>query len=193
MLIDIVIDRADFMMRSNTHRTSNPRSSTPTPKGKQTILDVAASTSTSLKQMPADAEQQFNAEIDILAARIKIIHDRIRDKASRKNVKLSLLGLEKRLKYAVRTRPPPKRDIFALEETPTAGDAINVPKQRDFMRQWTQRKKEAEAEVAAGQQLKGQQQQQQQQQQHREDEVLEKTSFRGRRRGAAKNVPVAVG
>ncbi|KAK5626852.1 hypothetical protein RRF57_002567 [Xylaria bambusicola] len=182
-LMDIVIDRANFMVRRDTDKASSARSSTPTPKGKPSMPEVE--TEVSAKEASAAAEQQFNAEIDILAARVKLIHDRIRDKASRKNVKLSLLGLEKRLKYAVRTKPPPKKDIFALEEMPAAAGDINVPKQRNFMRQWAQ-KKDASAD----------REQQQQQQQHREDDVLDRASYaatRGRRRGAAKNVPVAVG
>ncbi|KAI0434866.1 hypothetical protein F5Y09DRAFT_190661 [Xylaria sp. FL1042] len=161
-LLDIVIDRAEFMRPDLTNGTASPHDATSITVGTKASEEDAA------------AEQKFNAEIDILAARVKVIHDKIRDKASRKNVKLSLLGLEKRLKYAVRTRPPPKREIFALEETQAREGEDNMPKQRDFMRQWAQKKK-AEKE-------------------RQENGVREAAGLTpGRRRGAAKNVQVAVG
>ncbi|KAI0972076.1 hypothetical protein F4678DRAFT_431080 [Xylaria arbuscula] len=150
-LMDIVIDSADFMRQPGTTNgtSTNPNgtTSTTTPATKPRI------TTPDKKEQEKDtaaAEQKFNAEIDILATRVKVIHDKIRDKASRKNVKLSLLGLEKRLKYAVRTQPPPRRDIFALDSNSnsitTQQSDENVPKQRDFMRQWAQKKKEEKEE-----------------------------------------------
>jgi hypothetical protein len=125
----------------------------------------------------AEAEQKFNADIDVLAARIKALNDKIRDKDTRKNVKLSLLGLEKRLRYAVRTRPPPRKDIFASDGTTSGArvPAMNVPKQRDFMRQWALKKK---ADKGIKQEASG----------------LENTEFPdGGRERAAKNLRVAVG
>jgi hypothetical protein len=104
---------------------------------------------TQSKSTEAEAEQKFNAEIDVLAARVKAIHDKIRDRAERKDVKLGLLGLEKRLKCAVRTRPPLKKEIFASEGTLASEAELNVPKQRDFMRQWALKKK-AEREGREG-------------------------------------------
>ncbi|KAI1351300.1 hypothetical protein F5Y01DRAFT_128305 [Xylaria sp. FL0043] len=169
-LLDIVIDRADFMRPDLTNGTGSPHD--------PTSITVATKTSAErdTSATAAAAEQKFNAEIDILAARVKVIHDKIRDKASRKNVKLSLLGLEKRLKYAVRTRPPPKRDIFALEDTPVREGEDNVPKQRDFMRQWAQKKKTAA------------------ERENQENGVLETAGLTGGgRRGATKNLQIAVG
>ncbi|KAI1434799.1 hypothetical protein GGR50DRAFT_376558 [Xylaria sp. CBS 124048] len=131
VFLDIVIDRAAFMRPDTDSSDSEP----------QTDVDKEA-------QTQAAADQKFNAEIDILAGRIKIIHDKIRDKSTRKNLKLSLLGLEKRLRYAVRTRPPTK-DIFATEILGRDPDAANVPKQRDFMRQWALKKKAAREANAA--------------------------------------------
>ncbi|KAI8950438.1 hypothetical protein F4801DRAFT_549066 [Xylaria longipes] len=167
-LLDIVIDRAEFMRApAPTNGTSSRGAST---SGTKSTMPEA-------NPEDAAAEQKFNADIDVLAARVKVIHDKIRDKASRKNVKLSLLGLEKRLKYAVRTRPPPKREIFAFEgpSARTEANAVDAPKQRDFMRQWALKKKAEKQE--------------------REDGVLETTEFAdgGRRRRAAKGLPVAVG
>ncbi|KAI1152099.1 hypothetical protein F4825DRAFT_450789 [Nemania diffusa] len=144
-LLDIVIDRADFM-RTATNGSSSSSSSSTTPTKSIILNGKAQSAPTSegaaATAAAAAAEQEFDAQIDLLAARVKSIHDRIRDKASRKNVKLSLLGLEKRLKYAVRTQPPPKKGIFAFEGSPGRDPDANVPKQRDFMRQWALKKKE---------------------------------------------------
>ncbi|KAI0862827.1 hypothetical protein F4860DRAFT_512426 [Xylaria cubensis] len=168
-LLDIVIDRADFMRPITTTNGTSATSEGNLPNPEE---DAAA------------AEQKFNAEVDVLAIYVKVIHDKIRDKASRKNVKLSLLGLEKRLKYAVRTRPPPRREIFALEgssaRTTESNNALNVPKQRDFMRQWAQKKKAEKQEDKE------------------EDSVMDAPEFTnggggGQRRRAPKGLPLAVG
>ncbi|KAI0447249.1 hypothetical protein F4803DRAFT_500323 [Xylaria telfairii] len=142
-----------------------------------TLLDIVIDRADFTSTRDPEEAHKFDAEIDALAARVKAIHDKIRDKASRKNVKLALLGLEKRLKYAVRTRPPPKREIFAFEGPDARADAAaaKVPKQRDFMRQWALKKK-AERE-------------------DKEVSVVEAAEFAqgGRRRRAARGLPVAVG
>ncbi|RWA14136.1 hypothetical protein EKO27_g987 [Xylaria grammica] len=168
-LLDIVIDRADFM-RPATNGTKSNRVTTT----KSTTTDTKTGSSIQNEEEEAAAEQKFNTEVDILVARVKVIHDKIRDKASRKNVKLGLLGLEKRLKYAVRTRPPPKREIFALEGTSARDSDDGAPRQRDFMRQWAQKKK-AEKQI-------------------KEDGVLEPADLTdsGQRR-SARNLEVAVG
>ncbi|KAI0188014.1 hypothetical protein EV127DRAFT_343512 [Xylaria flabelliformis] len=152
-----------------------------------TLLDITSEGNLpNPEEDAAAAEQKFNAEVDVLAICVKVIHDKIRDKASRKNVKLSLLGLEKRLKYAVRTRPPPRREIFALEgsssaRTTESNNALNVPKQRDFMRQWAQKKKAEKQEDKE------------------EDSVMDAPEFMngggggGQRRRAPKGLPLAVG
>ncbi|KAI0403822.1 hypothetical protein F4802DRAFT_271359 [Xylaria palmicola] len=153
-----------------------------------TLLDVAIGSADFIMRGPAATdtgrgaagprggphnEEEFDAAVDALAARVKAVHDRIRDKASRKNVKLGLLGLEKRLRYAVRTRPPPRREIFALEGGPRARPPdANAPRQRDFMRQWALKKAERRGE----------------------DDALEATEPPGGGgRRAAKDLPVAVG
>lgn len=140
-LLDIVIDRADFMrpVLNGSPESTKPPASEVRGGGGGGGMSNSQGDAAAAKE---EEEQRFNAEIDILAARVNVIHDKIRDKASRKNVKLSLLGLEKRLRYAVRTRPPPKKDIFAFEGTAAQQQAdLNIPKQRDFMRQWAQKKK----------------------------------------------------
>lgn len=139
-LLDIVIDRAGFMRLPKTKTSHNRRGGGGAPL-EGTESSSSSSSSNADPEDAAAAERQFNADIDILAARVKTIHDKIRDKASRKNVKLSLLGLEKRLKYAVRTRPPPRKEIFASEGAPVRDPDANAPKQRDFMRQWALKRK----------------------------------------------------
>ncbi|KAI0097972.1 hypothetical protein GGR51DRAFT_451463 [Nemania sp. FL0031] len=177
-LLDIVIDRADFMRASTSKSNSSTSTPTPTPPTKHATPNSKATNfppSEGEDDAAAAAEQKFNAEVDILAARVKAIHDRIRDKASRKNVKLSLLGLEKRLKYAVRSRPPPKREIFAFEGATGGESDINVPKQRDFMRQWRMKKAEKQEDK------------------EEDDDLPEPAEIRrSRRRSPAKKLQVAV-
>ncbi|KAI1819695.1 hypothetical protein F4861DRAFT_122019 [Xylaria intraflava] len=131
ILLDIVIDSAAFMRPD----TNSNDAETPT---RNTQIRGTADAEA---RAAAAAEQKFNTEIDTLANRVKVIHDKIRDKSSRKNLKLCLLGLEKRLRYAVRTQPP-RKDIFTTEIMGREPD-VNVPKQRDFMRQWALKKKAA--------------------------------------------------
>ncbi|KAI3327036.1 hypothetical protein HD806DRAFT_381044 [Xylariaceae sp. AK1471] len=149
-LLDIVIDRADFMRPSilSTPGKINESSKNSRNKNAEEIAAVQNTKSSGNVSNPdadtkAEAEQKFDSEIDVLSSRIKALNDKIRDKDTTKNVKLSLLGLEKRLKYAVRTRPPPKKEIFASDGTTLGAraPAVNVPKQREFMRQWALKKK----------------------------------------------------
>ncbi|KAI8632794.1 hypothetical protein F5Y19DRAFT_330398 [Xylariaceae sp. FL1651] len=150
-LLDIVIDNADFI-RPCTQTIKNNTPKTATSASPSQITCTSSNTNSDTAQLTksgeslhaetkADLEHKFNAEVDIIAARIKEIHDNTRDKPERKNVKLSLLSLEKRLKYAVRTQPPPKKEIFASEGTAAYLTDANVPKQRDFMRHWALKKK----------------------------------------------------
>lgn len=141
-LLDIVLDRADFVQSSPT-ATETELPITNTSNGNS---EATSATETEPKQeirteLEAEAEQNFNADIDALANHIKRIQDSIRDKDSRKNVKLGLLGLEKRLRYAVRTRPAPKTHIFSSEVAAGRDVDTNIPKQRDFMRHWALKKK----------------------------------------------------
>ncbi|KAI0397704.1 hypothetical protein F5Y17DRAFT_321386 [Xylariaceae sp. FL0594] len=145
-LLDTVIDRADFLLPCHVSPTTDSSSHGVDPKSTAIKPESIEETQTNLD---AETERKFNADVDALADRIKRINDLIRDKDSRKNVKLGLLGLEKRLRYAVRTKPPPKMDIFSVEAARgrgagggRGGDDKNIPKQRDFMRQWAAIKKE---------------------------------------------------
>ncbi|KAI0894122.1 hypothetical protein F4806DRAFT_131448 [Annulohypoxylon nitens] len=85
-----------------------------------------------------DASRKFDADIDGLTFRLKIIHDKIHDSTllSRKVAKASIDLVAKRLTYAVRTRPPPKTSIFDSEPK----EDKDLPKQREFMKSWAQKK-----------------------------------------------------
>ncbi|PNH33094.1 hypothetical protein VD0002_g9761 [Verticillium dahliae] len=67
-----------------------------------------------------DAAAAFDAEVDHLAQQLKTIWGSINDSGaaylSRTEAKNSIDCAQKRLTYAVRTKPPPKRNIFELPE-----------------------------------------------------------------------------
>lgn len=88
-----------------------------------------------------DADRKFDADIDDLAFRLKMVHDKIHDNndSSRKETKSCIDLLAKRLTYVVRKRPPPKTGDF---DTEPSGEDANVPKQRAFMKKWAQKKAE---------------------------------------------------
>ncbi|KAI1475198.1 hypothetical protein F4774DRAFT_301053 [Daldinia eschscholtzii] len=87
-----------------------------------------------------DPARMFDADIDALTFKLKVIHDKIHDSTllSRKVTKASIDLVAKRLTYAVRTKPPPKTSIFDSEPKEDA----NIPKQRAFMKNWAQKKAE---------------------------------------------------
>ncbi|ORY67356.1 uncharacterized protein BCR38DRAFT_482976 [Pseudomassariella vexata] len=100
----------------------------------------------SFSSNPADPDAEatkFDAEVDHLAFKLKAIHDKLNDNSqiSRKEAKLALDSIGKRLTYEVRSRPPPKTSIFDAEPEEDA----SLPKQRDFMKKWAQRKTDAKA------------------------------------------------
>ncbi|KAI1329953.1 hypothetical protein F5Y16DRAFT_61025 [Xylariaceae sp. FL0255] len=177
MLLDIVINNADFMRpttastttpsdvqrssSSTTLKSSSSPSSSPSPrqtKQPPTTTTTMATTINSFKKQKQkqnqqtgataqeEADRRFNTQVDTLASRIRIIHEKILDKPDRKTVKAALNGLEKRLTYTVRTRPPPKTHINLYEDgflpKPQNKEDIDVPRQRDFMREWAVKKQE---------------------------------------------------
>ncbi|KAI1140879.1 hypothetical protein F5Y05DRAFT_290085 [Hypoxylon sp. FL0543] len=93
------------------------------------------------------ARREFDARIDDLTFRLKLVHDKIHDNAllSRKVAKASIDLIAKRLTYTVRTRPPPKTNIY----DPEPKEDANIPKQRAFMKKWAQKKAERGATVLA--------------------------------------------
>ncbi|KAH7037595.1 uncharacterized protein B0I36DRAFT_359270 [Microdochium trichocladiopsis] len=96
----------------------------------------------------ADANRRFDAAVDALTRRIEVLQNKIHDSNSpeRKEAKTSLDALAKRLAYSVRTRPPAKTSIFdvhLLRNTVLGRkmkqdeeEQTELPKQRDFMKNW---------------------------------------------------------
>ncbi|KAI0119736.1 hypothetical protein F4814DRAFT_252505 [Daldinia grandis] len=118
-----------------------------------TLLDIVIGNAGFIMQQhsgsgPEDAARKFDADIDVLTFRLKVIHDKIHDSTllSRKVTKASIDLVAKRLTYAVRTRPPPKTSIFDSEPR----EDVNIPKQRAFMKNWAQKKAERNNAAAAG-------------------------------------------
>ncbi|KAI1392436.1 uncharacterized protein F4822DRAFT_129471 [Hypoxylon trugodes] len=115
-----------------------------------TLLDIVISGAGFLKRQHStneDADRKFDADIDRLTFRLKLIHDKIHDSTvlSRKMAKACIDLLSKRLTYSVRTRPPPKTSIF----DPEPKEDTNIPKQRAFMKNWAQKKAERNAAALA--------------------------------------------
>lgn len=132
MLLDIVIGSAGFLAK------------------KQRSTGVTPPATANAGAANADreaADRRFDADIDGLTYRLKMVHDKIHDSTllSRKIAKASIDLVAKRLTYAVRTRPPPKTSIFDSEPKEDA----SLPKQRDFMKNWAQKKAERNAAALA--------------------------------------------
>ncbi|KAI1811077.1 hypothetical protein GGS20DRAFT_588901 [Poronia punctata] len=148
-LLDVVIDRADFIHPSCKPTSTEAHSTGQNDNKAEPILatDIGLKKGSSAEiKAEEEAERIFNTHIDTLAKQIKAINDMIRDKDTRKNVKLALLGLEKRLRQAVRTRPEARKDIFSSQLTKNQAADREIPRQRDFMKQWALKKKEKQRE-----------------------------------------------
>ena len=100
------------------------------------ILDVAIDDGLSSTHSITDseAEQEFNTEVDALAARIYIMWSNISDAGasfmSRIDAKEVLESLRNRLIYAVRTKPKPRKSIF----DGMSNDTEVIRKQSEFMK-----------------------------------------------------------
>lgn len=127
MLLDIVIGNGDFIAAQHS-------ATTPT-----------ATTTANADREAAD--RKFDADIDSLTYRLKLIHGKILDSTllSRKIAKASIDIVSKRLAYTVRTRPPPKTSIFDYGPK----EDTSIPKQRAFMKNWAQKKAERNAATLA--------------------------------------------
>lgn len=81
-----------------------------------------------------EARSRYDADIDRVVMKLKVLHDKIADNTliAKKEVKLTLDGMIKRLKNTVRSRPPPKISIFEAEPEK---DKF-LPRQKDFMKKW---------------------------------------------------------
>ncbi|RYO89605.1 hypothetical protein DL766_000435 [Monosporascus sp. MC13-8B] len=86
-----------------------------------------------------ERRSRFDADVDALTFRLRALHDGIHDNGllARKEAKAAIDAVSKRLTYAVRTRPPAKTSIF----DPPARDDVDLPRQRDFMKNWAQRRR----------------------------------------------------
>ncbi|ETS78477.1 hypothetical protein PFICI_10539 [Pestalotiopsis fici W106-1] len=101
---------------------------------------LALSTSTAPED---EARSHYDADIDRIVVGLKILHDKISDNTLilKKEVKLSLDGMMKRLKNTVRSCPPPKITIF--DDDKAEKEDKFLPRQKDFMKKWTAAKKSA--------------------------------------------------
>ncbi|KAK1837013.1 hypothetical protein QBC39DRAFT_377319 [Podospora conica] len=87
---------------------------------------------------PPDETDQFNADVDALARRVKVmwsgIHGQGAAFASRLDARVTLQDLERKLQNATRTKPPPRTNIFGIRED--EGDEVEQPKQQKLQRYW---------------------------------------------------------
>jgi hypothetical protein len=151
-LLNLVIDDGSFLRCPNVIQSSTPATpATPSPALKQTLpLAATQSNSSSNSNNPTETSAGgFDTFIDMLARKLKVIHDTISDNSlvSRKEVKTDIDTVGKRLAHTVRTRPPPKTSIVddLIGHTKRDED-LGKPKQREFMKKWAmQRKNGADA------------------------------------------------
>ncbi|KAI0143771.1 hypothetical protein GGR57DRAFT_338816 [Xylariaceae sp. FL1272] len=165
ILFDVVVSNADFMRPSthtqSTHATTSstgtssttrPSPIPPSTKSKSVTNPSDSRPTNHLTKYPSTArpvpqlDHEFNMQIDLIAKRIKVIHDKILNKAENKPLKTLIDVIEKRLKYSVRTAPPPKSEIFAFADDLKSGgegeygeNGVQMPKQRNFMKNWARR------------------------------------------------------
>ncbi|KAI0602707.1 hypothetical protein F4775DRAFT_151078 [Biscogniauxia sp. FL1348] len=176
-LLDIVIGDAHFIRTPSAVAGGSTPTPTPTPipipipSTVTTTTNNKPSTTTTIRNRNnsnntgtaasskpyTDADRRFDAEVDALTFRLKTIHDRIVDSnlVSRKEAKAVVDAVSKRLTYSVRTRPPPKKDIFDMGGGSGRGgssvaqrerereEAVHLPRQRAFMKNWAQRQRQS--------------------------------------------------
>ncbi|KAK7756593.1 hypothetical protein SLS62_001430 [Diatrype stigma] len=124
-LLDIVVESGGFLRRRRRRRKHG---------------DGDAGGGAREERDAADGDRQFDADVDALTFRLRVLHDKIHDNGllARKEAKTTIDVVSKRLTYAVRTRPPPKTSIF--DPQPPDREEADLPRQRDFMKNWAQRK-----------------------------------------------------
>ncbi|KAK1758473.1 hypothetical protein QBC47DRAFT_317745 [Echria macrotheca] len=87
------------------------------------------------------AVKNFDAEVDELARRVKVMYSAIPGQgaafASQLEAKVTLQDLERKLQHATRTRPPPRVSIFGIENNE---DEVDRPRQQRFMQRFLQGK-----------------------------------------------------
>lgn len=106
-------------------------------RARMQLLDIAVddgSYSPPEEDDDVGAEKDFNAKVDDLTKRLRVMWSRINDAGalylSRTEAKSAIDAAQNRLAYSIRTRPPPKQDIFDEGEPRPAGVS---QKQKDFM------------------------------------------------------------
>ena len=82
----------------------------------------------SLVPLDATAEKAFNSDVDRIAGRLRAIWRSINDTGAaygtRTDAKNALEWMQQRLTYTVRTRRPPKRDIYEIAAAQDAKDSV---------------------------------------------------------------------
>ncbi|KAK4102108.1 hypothetical protein N658DRAFT_566241 [Parathielavia hyrcaniae] len=90
----------------------------------------------------AEAIKQYNVEVDELAHQVKFMWSNIHEQGaaymSRLEARVQLRDFERKLQHVVRTRPPPKEDIFGLN---AAEEEVDRPKQQRFMEKFLSKAK----------------------------------------------------
>ncbi|KAK0749488.1 hypothetical protein B0T18DRAFT_406830 [Schizothecium vesticola] len=85
-----------------------------------------------------EARQRFNADVDALAHRVKVLWSGIHGQgaafASRLDARVTLQDLERKLQNATRTRPPPRTNIFDIRVSEY--DEVERPKQQKFLQRF---------------------------------------------------------
>ncbi|KAK4124975.1 hypothetical protein N657DRAFT_570266 [Parathielavia appendiculata] len=85
----------------------------------------------------SEATKHYNAEVDELAHRVKFMWSNIHEQGaaymSRLEARVQLRDFERKLQHVVRTRPPPKEDIFGLN---AVEEEAERPKQQQFMQRF---------------------------------------------------------
>ncbi|KAI1335351.1 hypothetical protein F5Y15DRAFT_398375 [Xylariaceae sp. FL0016] len=165
-LLDIVIANAQFLYQGLSPVTPSPTTRinallpassttmntavltpalTPqdTTKFKSSITSKKATQSTKINIYTSE-DKAFDARVDTLVSDLRRIHGNIIDSSSdaRKEVKTAVDALLKRLTYSVRTRRPPRKDIYEV-----AKKIENLEGQKDFMKGWTANLKGVEEEI----------------------------------------------
>lgn len=138
-LLDIVIHDGSYLYRAHLSALSSSASSRQAPFPTPTTLTSPSTTPSPTSE--AEARSRYDQDIDVIIKRLKVLHDKISDNTlvSKKEAKLALDGLMKRLTYTVRSRPPPKTSIF--DGILANKEDTHLPRQKDFMKKWAAAKK----------------------------------------------------
>ncbi|KAG6037240.1 hypothetical protein E4U41_005246 [Claviceps citrina] len=113
------------------------------------LLDIAVDDGSVLHFDDRDDETTFNDQVDELAGRLREIWRKINDagmKLARTEAKSVVELVQQRVLYTIRTRKKARASIFDL---PGQQEDSSLPRQRDFMQKFLQRKPNLPAALAA--------------------------------------------